>query len=224
MQKRQTRPPCPPRLRSLALDTMIIPKRAAAVIALAIVTLNGGAVAAMIDPATKITFDDRLGSLNLFGVGVRKKGPIKVYSVGMYSDVEAKAAVSSKSNRADAISALRDSVKSTPQTSFVLKMNFKVGAEKMAGAIAESILPRTSNRAAVDTLKQLILDGVASKGAATPGTVLRFDCSKEGVKVSVDGSVIGTAPSLQHAFCDVFLDDNCVSPALQNSCIENCCA
>lgn len=146
--------------------------------------------------------------------------------MGMYSDVEAKAAVSSlsKSNRADAISALRDSVKSTTQTSFVLKMNFKVGAEKMAGAIAESVIPRTSNRAAVDTLKQLILDGVASKGAATPGTVLRFDCSKEGVKVSVDGSVIGTAPGLQQAFCDVFLDDNCVSPAFQNSCVENCCA
>lgn len=32
----------------------------------------------MVDPATKINFDDKLGSMNLFGVGVRKKGPIKV--------------------------------------------------------------------------------------------------------------------------------------------------
>ncbi len=33
----------------------------------------------MVDPATKINFDDRLGNLKLFGVGVRKKGPIKVW-------------------------------------------------------------------------------------------------------------------------------------------------
>ena len=33
---------------------------------------------AFIDSATKIKFDDSLGSLPLFGVGVRKKGPIKV--------------------------------------------------------------------------------------------------------------------------------------------------
>ncbi len=146
--------------------------------------------------------------------------------MGMYSDEEAKAFVSSasKSNRADTLSALRDAVKSTAQTSFVLKMNYKVGAEKMAAAIAESVIPRTSNRAAVDKLKQLILNGVASKGAATPGTVLRFDCSEEGVKVSIDGSEMGTAPGLRQSFCDVFLDDECVSPAFRNNCVENLCA
>jgi hypothetical protein len=36
------------------------------------------AAAAIVDPATKISFDDKLGGLSLFGVGVRKKGPIKV--------------------------------------------------------------------------------------------------------------------------------------------------
>lgn len=182
---------------------------------------------AMIDPATKINFADRIGNLHLFGVGVRKKGPIKVYSVGMYSDAEAKSAVSSipKSNKAAALSALRESLKSTSQTSFVLKMNFKVGAEKMAAAIAESVSPRASNnKVAVETLKALILKGVASKGAATPGTILQFDCSDDGgVTVSVDGSLVGTAPGLRQAFCDVYLDEKCVSPAFQNSCIENCC-
>ena len=33
---------------------------------------------ALIDPATKIKFDDNLGNRPLFGVGARKKGPIKV--------------------------------------------------------------------------------------------------------------------------------------------------
>jgi len=152
--------------------------------------------------------------------------PQKVYSVGMYSDAEAKASISTipKSDKAGALSTLRTSLKSTTQTTFVLKMNFKVGAEKMATAIADGVNPRASDKAAVETLKKLILDGVASKGAATPGTVLQFDCTEEGVKVSVDGSEIGTAPGLRQAFCDVFLDDSAVSPAFRNSCVENCCS
>lgn len=146
----------------------------------------------------------------------------KVYSVGMYSDASSDAI--SKSNRADVLSALRASINKS-HTTFLLKMNFKVGAEKMAAAIAESVLPRASSKKKeIDTLKQFILDGVSSKGAATPGMALRFDCSEDGVKVSVDGRVIGTAPGLQQAFCDVYLDDNCVSPALQSSCIDTYCS
>ena len=41
-------------------------------------TAVSAAAAAMVDPATKISFDDNIGGLSLFGVGVRKKGPIKV--------------------------------------------------------------------------------------------------------------------------------------------------
>eukprot|EP00581_Thalassiosira_minuscula_P014690 CAMPEP_0183719428 /NCGR_PEP_ID=MMETSP0737-20130205/12373_1 /TAXON_ID=385413 /ORGANISM="Thalassiosira miniscula, Strain CCMP1093" /LENGTH=210 /DNA_ID=CAMNT_0025949145 /DNA_START=113 /DNA_END=745 /DNA_ORIENTATION=+ len=208
---------------------VFIPKVTVIVLAIVAIALalctKADAAAALIDPATKIKFDDNLGSLPLFGVGVRKKGPIKVYSVGMYSDAEAKASISSisKSNKSNALSTLRASAKSATQTTFLLKMNFKVGAEKMASAIAEGVIPRASDKAAVETLKKLILDGVASKGAATPGTILQFDCSDEGVKVSVDGSVIGTAPELKEAFCDVYLDDKGVSPSFQNSCVENCC-
>lgn len=94
----------------------------------------------------------------------------------------------------------------------------------MADAIADSVSPRASNKAAVETLKKLILDGVSSKGAATPGTILQFDCSNDGVKVSVDNKEVGTAPGVQQAFCDVFLDDKGVSPTLRNSCVENCCS
>ena len=78
-----------------------------------------------------------------------------------------------KSNKEGALTALRESLKAASKASstlFVLKMNFKVAAEKMAAAIAESVDPRTSDKSAVETLKQLILDGVAAKGAASPGT------------------------------------------------------
>ena len=144
----------------------------------------------------------------------------------MYSDNEAKDAMSSisKSNKADAISALRSSLKTASGTTFLLQMNFKVGAEKMASAIAESVEPRASDKGAVETLKKLIVDGIASKGAAVPGTKIQFDCSEDGVKVSVDGKEVGSAPGLCQAFCDVYLDDNAVSPALRDSCVENCCS
>nr|QAU36233.1 chloroplast fatty acid transporter [Skeletonema marinoi] len=188
-------------------------------------SLRGGA---LVDPATKIEFDDKLGNLSLLGVGVRKKGPIKVYSVGVYTndDVAGTIAALPKSNKEGALTTLRESIKSTSKTStttFLLKMSFKVGAEKMAAAIAESVDPRTSDKGAVETLKQLILDGVAAKGAATPGTTLQFDCSDEGVKVSVDGTEIGFAPGLCQAFSDVFLDKDGVSPALRDSIVENSC-
>jgi hypothetical protein len=148
--------------------------------------------------------------------------------VGMYSGDEAKESIASipKSDKDTALSTLCNLITATSETTttFLLKMNFKVGAEKMADAIAESVNPRASNKAQVETLKKLILDGVAAKGAATPGTTLQFDCSDEGVRVSVDGKEIGTAPGLKKAFCEVYLDDKCVSPALRNSCVENCCS
>ena len=143
----------------------------------------------------------------------------------MYSGEEPKESIATipKSDKDTALSTLSKSISESEQTTFVLKMNFKVGAEKMSNAIAESVSPRASNEAQVETLKKLILDGVAAKGAATPGTVLQFDCSDEGVKVSVDSKEIGTAPGLKDAFCQVYLDDNCVSEAFRNSCVDNCC-
>ena len=121
--------------------------------------------AALVDSATKISFDDTLNGLQLFGVGCRKKGPIKVYSVGMYSDENAKSNISSlpKSNTSGALSTLRTLLQSSKVTTFLLKMNFKVGAEKMADAIAESVAPRTADKGAVDTLKKLILDIALNK-------------------------------------------------------------
>jgi hypothetical protein len=185
---------------------------------------------AMTDKATGISFPSNHRDLNLFGVGVRKKGPIKVYSVGMYCSEAVRESLSAISRATDkgkeAIAALCSGAHENP-TSFVLKMNFKVGAEKMASAIAESVAPRHSVQSEVDELKGLIFSGVSEKGAAVKGTLLQFDCSPEtGVDLSVDGKEQGNVPSpgLAKAFCDVYLDDKCVSPALRESILENCCA
>ena len=195
-----------------------------------LVALLAANVAAMTDKATGIPFADKLRDLNIFGVGVRKKGPIKVYSVGMYCSDALKETLSTISrgagNGKNALDALRSGAHSNP-TSFVLKMNFKVGAEKMASAIAESVTPRHSDASKVDELKDLIFSGVAAKGAAVKGTVLQFDCSPEtGIDVSVDGKGQGNvaSPELARSFCDVYLDGKCVAPTLRSSILEACCA
>lgn len=190
-----------------------------------------GCHGAMIDSATGIDFSPKLGSLALFGVGVRKKGPIKVYSVGLYGTESAKkslASISKSSNKAGALSSLRTSVESKLPAAFVLEMNFKVGAEKMASAIAESVAPRNikGNAKEVEELKALILSGIQSKGgSATKGTKFQFDCTTDGLSVSVDGKSQGKVKSstLSKAFCDVYLDDKSVSPSLRESCISNTC-
>ena len=185
--------------------------------------LSVGLAAAMSERATGIKFAEKLGGLDLFGLGVRKKGPIKVYAVGMYGTSDAKQSLSdvSAADKKKALPLLRSGSK----TSFLLKMNFKVGAEKMASAIAESVAPRHSDTSEADALKTLIFDGVSSKGAATKGTTFQFDCSGDGVAVSVDGKAQGqvSSKSLGKSFCDVYLDDKCVSPPLRQNCLDNCC-
>ncbi len=146
----------------------------------------------------------------------------------MYASNVAKEAVSKLSKTTDnvkALATLRSSVKSNPPSSFLLKMNFKVGAEKMANAIAESVAPRHNNAADIDELKSLIFDGVSGKGAATKGTTFQFDCGVDAICVSIDGKKQGSVNSsgLSKAFNDVYLDDKCVSGALRDSCIDNCC-
>lgn len=179
----------------------------------------------MVDQATGIDFSPKLNGLDLFGVGVRKKGPIKVYSVGMYASTAARESLSNIADKVKALTTLRSSVKASPPASFLLKMNFKVGAEKMASAIADSVAPRHDNADEVEALKTLIFDGVSEKGAATKGTTFQFDCGASSLDVSVDGKKQGSvdSPSLSQSFCDVYLDDKCVSSALRDSCVENCC-
>ena len=189
--------------------------------------------ASLTDKATGISFVPKVNGLDIAGVGVRKKGPIKVYSVGMYTTAAVKESLSSFSKTVDKVKALANLRKGAGSddkpVSFLLEMNFKAGAEKMASAIADSVAPRhKGSDADVDALKQLIFDGVnsnTSSGAAVKGTKFQFDCSNAGVGVSVNGKGQGCVESspLSSAFCDVYLDDKAVSPALRQSILDNCC-
>jgi accessory colonization factor AcfC len=202
------------------------------------VVVSAGSNSGMVDPATGITFPSQKNGLEIFGVGVRKKGPIKIYSVACYGNKTVKEVLSSvsrsKTSEKDAYTAFQNSIlqQSTGSTtSFVLQMAMKVGAAKMASAIADSVSPRhkSGNPKDVEQLKDLIFQGVSNNGdgSATKGTTFQFDChSHTGMDVMVNNRHIGTvsSPTLSNAFCSVYCDSECVSPALRKSCIEHCCS
>jgi len=179
------------------------------------------------DKATSVSFEPKLeDGLYLVGVGVRKKAIINVYAVAMYSSpptLEALSPFAKGKQKKDAQTALRNSAREV-NTSFVLEMTFKADAETIAGAIAEGVKPRYSGSPSdVKELETLIIEGVKSKGGqATKGTIFRFDCTKQGIKVSVDGNEQGLAnfDGIGSALVDVFMDDKAVSPQLVDSCLD----
>jgi hypothetical protein len=173
--------------------------------------------------ATGIKFAPTLDNgLYLVGAGVRKKSVIKVYAVAMYSTPNVLASASSSTTLHDSARTFDTSASS--MTTFVLEMVYSASAEKIAGAIAESVKPRYDGAAAdIGRLESLIVEGVnAIGGQATKGTTFRFDCSEEGVAVSVNGIEQGMAVfnGLGSAFVDVFMDGNAVSPTMVDSCVS----
>ena len=92
--------------------------------------LVAASVHAVKERATGFDFPrkNKLGALR--GLGVRTKGPIKVYAVGRYDK------------------------------GFLLKMKMGVGAEKMSNALVDAVKPRCSDNAAVDQFKELMVSGL----------------------------------------------------------------
>ena len=186
------------------------------------------------DKATGVRFDPKLDDrLYLVGVGVRKKAIINVYAVAMYSSPAALEALSPfprGKQKKDAQTALLNAARtfgpSSPQTTFVLEMTFKADGAAIGGAIAEGVQPRYNGSPSdVKELESLIIEGVKSQGGCRKGTIFRFDCTQEGVKVSVDGNEQGMArfDGIGSALVDVFMDDKAVSPQLVDSCLDTWC-
>jgi hypothetical protein len=193
---------------------------------------NHHGATAMTDKKTGISFADKVNGLGIFGVGVRAKGPISVYSVACYGPKGVDKALSlyslsTKGDAAKAMKTLRTEVPKGPAT-FVLKFCMKVGAEKISSAIADSVASRCSGSSEVASLKAILQSGMTGSGdggGTKKGTTMQFDCARGGVTVSLDGKRLGTAKSggLSKAFCNVYMDDKAVSPALRQSCLDNLC-
>ena len=95
---------------------------------------------------------------------------------------------------------------------------------QISGAIADSLKPRHEGPDSdIEGLRKLIGEGVNMIGGhAIKGTTFRFDCSKEGVAVTVDSLTQGTASfeGLGAALVDAFLDADTVCPTLVEDCIK----
>jgi len=174
-------------------------------------------------------FSSKLDDLSLVGSGIRQKMGIKIYAVAMYVSPALVDAMTGPNPQSDASSrsALRNSVctfeEASPRTSFVLEMILQADSDTIAEAIADSVKLRyVGADADVQYLQALIKEGVETVGGnAHKGETLQFDCTKEGVSVSV-GSYRQTAKfeGLGKAFVDVFMDNGTVSPSLVENCIQ----
>jgi len=178
----------------------------------------------VIERSTKISFPATVGENPLLGVGVRKKGPIKVYAVGSYSKgiaTSLDAALVGGGFARKALKALlTKGFQEDPSTTFLLKMNMKVGGEKIANAISEGVGSRlsTANPAAMSNLSRIITTGLKNE-PATKGTTLQFACEGSDVSVAVNGNDCGKVEGIASAFRNVYFDDKSVSDTMK----ENIC-
>uniref|UniRef100_A0A7S1UL69 Chalcone isomerase domain-containing protein n=1 Tax=Grammatophora oceanica TaxID=210454 RepID=A0A7S1UL69_9STRA len=88
------------------------------------------------EPKTGISFPDSYKGSNLESLGVRTKGPIKVYGVGKYDHT------------------------------FVLKMSMGVGSAKMTNALADALKPRGCDQDTIEEFSSVLLGGLPKSGAS----------------------------------------------------------
>ena len=92
-----------------------------------------GAVSAAVlkEPRTGIGFQEKRGGGSLGALGVRTKGPIKVYAVGEYDNGD-----------------------------YVLKMSYGVSAAKMVSALGDALKPRCGDAKMIEKFEECLLAGL----------------------------------------------------------------
>ena len=134
-----------------------------------------------------------------------QKGPIKVYALGLYSPSD----VFDAPDEASLWSKLRLSKSGLGARGIVCVLTFKVSAQKMSGALIDSLKPRFKGpSSALDALSDKIVEGCSGGGGK--GTVFEFLClSKDKIQVSVNGNDQGVveASNVGGAFADIYLDE-----------------
>eukprot|EP00567_Pseudictyota_dubia_P013521 CAMPEP_0197446556 /NCGR_PEP_ID=MMETSP1175-20131217/11486_1 /TAXON_ID=1003142 /ORGANISM="Triceratium dubium, Strain CCMP147" /LENGTH=130 /DNA_ID=CAMNT_0042977699 /DNA_START=131 /DNA_END=523 /DNA_ORIENTATION=- len=117
---------------------------------------------------------------SLSKLGVRTKGPIKVYAVGQYDE------------------------------SFLLKMSYSIGAEKMSSALADALKPRCKDSGAITEFKDMMLKGLPD--GAKKGTTLLFGTNKGKLSFAVNDKDVGSISSkaLASGFAGIYTDKKAV--------------
>ena len=140
-----------------------------------------GAAAAAAADVTEARTGLQFPAKGLSRLGVRYKGPIKVYAVGEYASGD-----------------------------YVLKMSYGVGAQKMSAALADALKPRCSDAKAITDFETCLVKGLpngAPKGTqmvfSTGGSALKV--AVNGKAVGAIGS-----KKLATAFANIYTDKNAV--------------
>lgn len=145
-------------------------------------------VSGVVEKSTGFDFPSNVPKLGrLRSLGVRRKGPIKVYAVGMYEDPIFKA------------------------KSFMLQMSMGVGAQKMTSALVDAVKPRIkSDEESLTKFSELMLKGLPN--GCSRNMCLSFGTGGGKLTLTVDGQHIGAVPSkpLAEAFVRVYSDSNAV--------------
>jgi len=133
------------------------------------------------ESSTGISFPEKNRGSALSRLGVRYKGPIKVYAVGEYED-----------------------------GTFMLKMSYGVGAQKMTSALADALKPRCSDAKSIEKFEECLLAGLPN--GAPKGTKLVFSTGGGKLGIAVNDKSMGTVGSkvLSSAFANIYRDKNAV--------------
>lgn len=140
------------------------------------------AVQAIKEPRTGLDFQQTLQRQSLVKLGVRTKGPIKVYAVGLYG-----------------------------KGLFLLKMHLTVSASKMTLALKDALQPRCREcDDTIAEFETLLLKGLPA--GASKGTRFLFDTTRGRLTLSINEKQIGTirSKSLAQAFAGIYTDRNAV--------------
>jgi len=149
---------------------------------MSIVLLGLSAVlGATVEPRTGISFPEKQSGGALSRLGVRTKGPIKVYAVGEYES-----------------------------GAFMLKMSYGVSASKMASALSDALKPRCSDAKVIADFEECLLKGLPNGAPKGTKMVFSTSGGKLGVSINDKqvGSVGNGA--LCKAFSGIYTDKNAV--------------
>ena len=93
---------------------------------------------------------------------------------------------------------------------YMLKMSYGVGAQKMTSALADALKPRCSDSKLIAQFEECLLKGLPS--GAPKGTKLVFSTGGGRLGVSVNDKAVGTIGSkvLSSAFASIYCDKNAV--------------
>ena len=163
---------------------MIRCPRGALLLLATVLLLVGLASSETVEPRTGIAFEDKIKRTPLTKLGLRSKGPIKVYAVGQYG-----------------------------KNIFVLKMAYNVNAEKLSGALMEAIKPRCKTLGCsdrVEEFKEFVMSSLPA--GAKSGTTLVFNTGGNKVTLSVNGKAASkiVGKPLAQAFAGIYTDSNAV--------------